>query len=535
MKKEIKYNVNWKILTLAFVGFVMVCFSCFMYVYDPLQMIIRRLVSLTPGSMLFTIWSNPPYDVVMKLYVFNVTNPEEFLRGEEKLNVQQLGPYAYKELLTNQNSTFHDDGTVTYTPRRDFPVDAANSIGDARTDRIIVPNIPMIGIQSYLKDASFITNIGFSTISTSLGAQSFMNLTVEEYLWGYEDKLVSVANKFIPSWIDFGKFGIMERLMNRDNTNQVTISSVPGKTHSPYEYLLTDEEKMAEFHIVKWNGSPGLKDWGFDDSEEAISTTKKCHLVEGAFDGTVFPKPLRKNRTLTLFRKAFCRPVDLTFVEESTTAQGFRSYNYKLNNNMFASPEINPANECFCRNGECPGKGLQNIGVCYYDIPIVLSQPHFLNGAPEVINAISGMNPSEELHSGIAKIHPDLGVPLDESTLKVQVNLGVGKTKYNSKTRPFNDLTLPLLWIELDCMELPKYIAFLITLVVDVLPVCQNVLIYLLGSIGLAMVSGAALLTLFFSKTMVPRSMSIASEYSPIPIINIPSHYFKEKELRICK
>lgn len=68
------------------------------------------------------------------------------------------------------------------------------------------------GIQAYLQDASIFTNIGFSTLSATLNAQPFLNLTVDEFLWGYEDKLVSMANQFIPSWIDFNKFGLLERV-----------------------------------------------------------------------------------------------------------------------------------------------------------------------------------------------------------------------------------------------------------------------------------------------------------------------------------
>ncbi|KAJ8935840.1 hypothetical protein NQ314_012618, partial [Rhamnusium bicolor] len=504
------------ILSLALVGLVMVCSSCLMFIYDPLQLIIRKLDSAS--SPLHT-------GATYKTVLFFPTN-----------NLNYNMHFLLREILTNNNATFNDDGTVTYSPRREFIVDLANSVGDAKIDRIIVPNVPLIGIQSFLSDSSFISNMGFSAISTTLGSQAMLNLTVDEYLWGYEDKLVTVANRFLPNWIDFGKFGILERLMNRDNTNEITISVDPTKRSSKYDYLLTQEEQMSQFHIVNWNGSPGLKEWGFvqPQDDESSNNTKRCQLVEGAFDGTVFPREMRENRSLTLFRKAFCRPVHLEFIEKTTTSQGFKSFNYKLKDNMFASPEENPDNECYCYKGKCPEKGLQTVAPCYYDIPIVLSQPHFFNVAPEILETINGLSPNEAVHGSIAKVQPDIGVPLDESTLKIQVNLGVGKTKFNTKTRPFNDLTIPLFWIDLTCRDLPSLIWFLVTLITSVLPLAQEVLMYLLLLVGLAMISGAALLTLFFTKTVVPRSLSIASEYSPIPLISIPSQYFKS-ERRICK
>lgn len=63
-----------------------------------------------------------------------------------------------------------------------------------------------------MTDSSFITNMGFSAVAASLGSQPMLDLTVDQYLWGYEDKLVTVANQFLPNWIDFGSFGLLERV-----------------------------------------------------------------------------------------------------------------------------------------------------------------------------------------------------------------------------------------------------------------------------------------------------------------------------------
>lgn len=61
-------------------------------------------------------------------------------------------------------------------------------------------------------DSNVITNLGFMTLTKYLGSQPFLNLTVHEYLWGYNDPLVSMANKVIASKIPFSKFGILDRV-----------------------------------------------------------------------------------------------------------------------------------------------------------------------------------------------------------------------------------------------------------------------------------------------------------------------------------
>lgn len=52
---------------------------------------------MRPGSFLFYMWKKPPLAVVMKVYIFNITNAEEFLSGrDKKLKVEEVGPYCYQ-------------------------------------------------------------------------------------------------------------------------------------------------------------------------------------------------------------------------------------------------------------------------------------------------------------------------------------------------------------------------------------------------------------------------------------------------------
>ena len=41
-------------------------------------------------------WADPPDEVKLRTYVFNVTNHERFLQGlDDKLNVEEIGPVVY--------------------------------------------------------------------------------------------------------------------------------------------------------------------------------------------------------------------------------------------------------------------------------------------------------------------------------------------------------------------------------------------------------------------------------------------------------
>lgn len=50
---------------------------------------------LKKGSQTFEWWAKPPVVPTIKVYVFNVTNADEFLNNGSKPIVDELGPYVY--------------------------------------------------------------------------------------------------------------------------------------------------------------------------------------------------------------------------------------------------------------------------------------------------------------------------------------------------------------------------------------------------------------------------------------------------------
>ncbi|ERL87022.1 hypothetical protein D910_04424, partial [Dendroctonus ponderosae] len=526
---ELRYGwaVNKGVISLMAVGLLMVCTSTLMFVHHPLPTIVKMLFNFSEGSIFFNIWSAPPIDVFLKIYMFNVTNPKEFLSGKEKMNVSEIGPYVYREVLTNQNATFNDtDGTVTYQPHREIIFAPEKSVGDPKVDRVLTTNIALVGIQAYFKDLGFFASLGFSAAARSFGAEPIINITIDEYLWGYNDPLITYAHSILPFWIDFDKFGIFATMISRDNGNTLTMVRDPSKYHSQTESLLTEEERNSEYHLVKWNNLAGLTDWGYQRLPN--KSLKKCQLIEGAFDGTILPKNLRANRSLTVFRKAFCRPVTLQFVRDTVGKQGLQQYEYKFDDNMFG---VGETNECFCYKNKCV-KGFQSIAPCYYGMPITLSQPHYLNADEAILKTVNGMNPNVEQHGSSCIIQPLVGAPLS-GNMKIQVNIDVGQTIGNHKTVPFNNMQVPLFWVEITTAEMPTLMIITLHMLCNALPIILEIIKYLLGLGGLAMISGSALYILLKTPVRIPGRISFSnSEYVPFPIISIPSDLLDKCEKR---
>lgn len=84
------------------------------------NLIINKEIVLQEGGRTFGWWKNPPVTPQMHIYIYNVTNADEFLSNGEKPALQELGPYVYLETWEKVNVKFNFNGTVTYNVKKTF-------------------------------------------------------------------------------------------------------------------------------------------------------------------------------------------------------------------------------------------------------------------------------------------------------------------------------------------------------------------------------------------------------------------------------
>lgn len=218
-------------------------------------------LAIRAGSLLYNIWLKPPLDVYITVYMFNVTNLEAFTRGlDTKLKVSEVGPYVYQEFLENHNVTFNDNNTVTYTPRRTVKFVREKSVGDPKVDKIIAPNIPYMGVTSAASGFSTFAALAISALTRKLNAKPMLEMSVHEYLWGYEDNLVYLASKIVPNVINFQRFGLMERMF--DEGDNIVTMKLPKKSHEK-----PAKDEVRDFAIDTWNGVKTINFWSNSKSK----------------------------------------------------------------------------------------------------------------------------------------------------------------------------------------------------------------------------------------------------------------------------
>lgn len=70
---------------------------------------------LAKNSTAFHYFVNPPLNPQLRVHIFNYTNTERFLRGDDKkLIVKDVGPYVYTERTKKVNVVYNDNNTISY-------------------------------------------------------------------------------------------------------------------------------------------------------------------------------------------------------------------------------------------------------------------------------------------------------------------------------------------------------------------------------------------------------------------------------------
>ncbi|XP_075221307.1 scavenger receptor class B member 1-like [Lycorma delicatula] len=518
-------------LRLSLCGFALMALSYAIHAINPLEVVKNKLMKMEEGSFAFSIWKKPPVKVYVGVFLFNITNSERFLSGQDKkIKVTEIGPYVYSEMLENTNIMFNSNNTLSFMPYRTLAFEPELSVGDPTVDLVNVINIPLVGISSMLHSSSLAFNLILRMLVQQLDLHPVKTLSVDEFLWGYDDPLINLGSKFLPSWIHFSRFGLLDRILDEGN-NTVTMNIPKDK----------DSNKIP-FSIDHYNGLPGIKQWGYNPEENRT----KCNDLKNTLEGVLFPRHLEKNQTLHLYRKAFCRTLPIVYKREVVNERGIPMYVYEMADDAFDSPDKNQDNACYCNHdqGTCLPSGLSDISPCYFRIPVALSRPHFFKSDPKLLDDFDGLYPDEEKHTTSFGVQPDMGVPMFVKT-SIQINLVVRKTKMQQySVRKFDNKIIPIFWLQVNMTQLPDSVNFLLDLCFIIAPPIQTAFIMFFFLIGFTLLviatlgyirTGRFITNTSISNNTQDRTIAMLkpawgrTRYTPIQIIPMSNTHIAER------
>uniref|UniRef100_A0A2K5EF87 Scavenger receptor class B member 2 n=1 Tax=Aotus nancymaae TaxID=37293 RepID=A0A2K5EF87_AOTNA len=201
---------------------------------------IEKNIVLRNGTEAFDSWEKPPLPVYTQFYFFNVTNPEEILRGETP-QVEEVGPYTYRELRNKANIQFGDNGTtISAVSNKAYVFERDQSVGDPKVDLIRTLNIPVLTVIEW-SQVHFLREI-IEAMLKAYQQKLFVTHTVDELLWGYKDEILSLIHVFRPDISPY--FGLF---YEKNGTND-----------GDYVFLTGEDNYLNFTKIVEWNGKTSV-------------------------------------------------------------------------------------------------------------------------------------------------------------------------------------------------------------------------------------------------------------------------------------
>ncbi|XP_035196634.1 scavenger receptor class B member 1 isoform X2 [Oxyura jamaicensis] len=371
-------------------------------------------VRIDPSSISFGMWKDIPVPFYLSVHLFEVLNPNEVLEGAKPI-LNQRGPYVYREFRYKTNITFHDNDTVSYLEYRKlfFRPDLSNGTED---EYIVMPNILMLGASVMMENLPNFVKLLLSGALAGLKQEAFMNRTVGDILWGYDDPLLDTINMIVPGLIPFkGKFGMFVGF-NNSNTGLFTV--------------YTGMKNISRVHMVdSWNGLKKVNYW----------RSTGCNMINGTA-GEMWP-PFMSPTSLEFYSPDACRSMTLVY-EQSGEFKGVPTYRFVAPKTLFANGTDYPPNEGFC---PCRQSGIQNVSTCRLNAPMFISHPHFYNADPSLVDAVEGLHPSKEHHALFLDVHPMTGIPMNCS-IRLQLNQYLKQVSGIIQTGKIKPVVLPLLW-----------------------------------------------------------------------------------------
>jgi len=381
---------------------------------------------LQVGTETYESWVTPKMPTKMKVYLFNVTNVQDFLRNTSKPVLQQLGPYTFSVHQQKTNITFHSaNHTVSYRNVRVFRYLANESTG-LMNDTVVTLNVPLVSL-AYKSEGKLdvFQQLGLNNFIRMYNSTLFHKKAVHELLFdGYQDQLMLYlgmrrGEEVLPN----GTFGYLYKKNGTDDG----------------EYTIyTGEDDQSKFlQIAKWEGTTSVDFWN----------NSYCNRINGT-DGSRFRKDVHKEDKLYMFSTSLCRSIYAEY-ESDSSVHGVNTYKFTLPFSLFASPDIAPENKCFCpKVGPCMLSGALDLSPCKKGSPIVVSGPHFYQGDPHYLETVAGLTPNKEEHETSFDIEPVTGV-VKRYSRRLQLNMPVKKMNHITQMRSIEqEVLLPLIWMD---------------------------------------------------------------------------------------
>ncbi|CAK1540787.1 unnamed protein product [Leptosia nina] len=400
---------------------------------------IKKMMILSEGSTSFYIWRDIPIPMYLECFLFNITNAEDIRSGKNvSIQVQQVGPYVFKEIRKKVNITWNDNGTVTYRNQRFWYHQPEVSNGSL-SDVVTSINPIIVTIAYALRNERVMLRVFVDMVMRMVHREIFMRANVSAWLFdGVEDPMLNLANRIpnLPYDIPFDRFG--------------WLYARNGSVDYDGEFVAnTGEKDFFQLSMVET----------WQHTNRTVYRDKCGDLVGSS--GELWA-PQRGLDELHIFAPDICTHMTLT-ADGPVKHMGLDGMQYVANDSLFDNGYNYPDMACYCdepRDHNCLPAGALNVSSCRFGAPAFVTRPHFLDMDPYYPSKIRGLAPDKKYNFKMA-IEMNTGMPLAISA-QLQANALVrhipGMSLNNQLPDP--DVLVPMFWFREEIVVNEKYANF---------------------------------------------------------------------------
>ena len=329
---------------LVFLLKALLCLIFYLPIQTFVELLMEKELALTPDTHMLRLWSDPPLTPKLKVFIFNVTNPDEILAGKVPV-IQELGPYVYSAHQIKNVSGWTESGSVTHFRSKTLYKFLADESPKLDSDVVVMPNLVMMtGMMKpeVRSQMSFIKkNVVWPLLMSDGHKTPFVRVSVAEFLWGYVDELACITEEPEtkqpepePDWD--ADFWSDER---SEEAAKLTTNLLPEKKKRKFVKsrnfrrpdgrcmfgVLAEKNETWEASVSMLSGKGCLGDKGkIIDIDGATSfdiweRDSKCDLIAGSQEPSATP-PVRSSSSssssLDLFIGIMCRKVRLLYSKD---------------------------------------------------------------------------------------------------------------------------------------------------------------------------------------------------------------------------
>jgi scavenger receptor class B protein 1 len=160
-----------------------------------------------PGSQLYNQWLDPPIDVYMSFYLFDLKNGDEFSKGG-KPKFEEVGPFVFREYILKEDIVDNLNYTITYNERRRYVFQKELSPYELEY-QITSLNMAVVTVMNQVKYShDWVHDLVNVALSATGDNTLLIKKSVLEILFGYEDNFLKELKKVLPKLVPSDVVGL---------------------------------------------------------------------------------------------------------------------------------------------------------------------------------------------------------------------------------------------------------------------------------------------------------------------------------------